>query len=211
MRKKVILGIVFLVLGIIFLLNPFSGITGFVIFESITKNASSILGLTFFIVGLLLILIGRAEKESELEESIKEAVEQGVPEKEAKELFEEVNRKVESGEWIELYHEEPRYGRAYPYSTSVIRYFGPKSYLKEGQISISRSKAERMFEKGIIGKAHEVVRGSDLYKMHYIKKGKKYAREPDTSIRPSYPFTARILHRDWEIAEMYRKKKKSEK
>ena len=68
MKKRVvrIIGFVFLVFGIILLLNSFSGITGYVIFKDVGKGVGSILGLVFVIGGLVLLMAEREGAESGL-------------------------------------------------------------------------------------------------------------------------------------------------
>ena len=79
-------------------------------------------------------------------ESVREAIKRGVPREAAVRVYLDANKKVESGEWVELYREEPRHGISpfHPQSTSVLRYWGPKTLLK-GKPMIARSKAERLF------------------------------------------------------------------
>lgn len=129
--------------------------------------------------------------------SIRDAVKRGVPLKDVAELYLEVNDLVESGKWVELYVLEPRYGKeeTYPYSSSIIRFWGPEGLL-EGKKYITRSKAQRLFEEGKMGKTHELVRGSEIY----LK---------DKSERPSPPPEgSRVLHRHWEIYDMWRYREK---
>lgn len=142
-------------------------------------------------------------------EGIREAIKSGIPEEEAVKIFLESNRKVESGEWVELYKVEPRYGKSeyHPQSTSIIRYWGPKNLLEDKE-QISRKQAEKFFSKGIVGKTHELVGGSGIFKQRYIKRGGRHYREIDASIRPSYPCARRVLHRHWEIGEMYKYQRK---
>jgi len=54
-----IIGIIYLLLGIIILLNSFSGITGFVIFEDVNVKWSSVLGVVFVLIGILIIMISQ--------------------------------------------------------------------------------------------------------------------------------------------------------
>jgi len=56
MKVLRILGIVLLLLGVFFILNAGSGITGFVVFEDVGKGVSSILGIAFVVGGILLIM-----------------------------------------------------------------------------------------------------------------------------------------------------------
>ncbi|MBI1969612.1 hypothetical protein HYS48_02865, partial [Candidatus Woesearchaeota archaeon] len=95
-------------------------------------------------------------------ESIRKAVEQGIPLEEAVELYLEVNRLVEEGKWIELHVRKPKHAEKLEQGTSVIRYWGSKELLGE-EGYISTSKAKSLYEKGLIGKTHELVRGSDYH------------------------------------------------
>lgn len=65
MKKRKIFGLFLLALGIIFLANSFSNITGFVVVEQVSRNISGVISLLFVIVGAL-ILVSR-EKLSLLE------------------------------------------------------------------------------------------------------------------------------------------------
>ncbi len=125
-------------------------------------------------------------------EAVREAVKRGVPEHDAVEVYANANHRVELGNWVEIFREEPRLGKSvyHPHSTSIIRYWGPKEF--DG---VTRSKAELLYEKGIIGKTHELVIGSDRY-------------SKDLSSRPSYPVGRRVVHRHWEIEDMHKYQKK---
>ncbi len=48
-------GVLSFVIGIIFLIHSFSGITGFIIHEELNKNTSSILGAVFILIGIILL------------------------------------------------------------------------------------------------------------------------------------------------------------
>ncbi len=54
MKKGI--GSILAFIGIVLILNSFSGITGFVIIENINKNVSGIFGFAFFVAGVLLFL-----------------------------------------------------------------------------------------------------------------------------------------------------------
>ena len=56
MQKKKIISLGSIVIGIIILLNSFSGITGFIVLEDVGKTASSILGIVLVISGILLLM-----------------------------------------------------------------------------------------------------------------------------------------------------------
>ena len=70
MRARKILGAIFLIFGVVFLLN--SRITGFVIVEEISGNFGFVLSLIFFVVGVLLLIIGERESEGKLEKEVLE-------------------------------------------------------------------------------------------------------------------------------------------
>ncbi|MBI2110141.1 hypothetical protein HYT58_03155 [Candidatus Woesearchaeota archaeon] len=145
-------------------------------------------------------------------ESIQEAIKKSVPLRDAIRIYENANNKVENGEWIELHKEKPDYStsKLEPNldSVSVIRYWGPKEYLDEND-SISSSKAKSLFERGLIGKTHELLRGSDLYGVKYVKSRGKYSKQFELGKHPSHPpIGSRVLHRHWEISQMYRKRKR---
>ena len=57
------LGAILILTGIVLILNSFSGITGFVVAESLGKSVSSILGLVFVIGGVLVFMSGRSLSE----------------------------------------------------------------------------------------------------------------------------------------------------
>jgi len=82
MRKGAVLGIIFLILGVFFLINSFSGITGFVIVEDFGRGISGILGVVFVLVGILLFSAGNygqeayRKRESKLREILGEKFEQ---------------------------------------------------------------------------------------------------------------------------------------
>lgn len=152
-------------------------------------------------------------------EAVREAIKTGVPPEEAATIYVEANRKAEGGEWVELYHQEPRYGLSeyHPHATSIVRFWGPSAYL-EGKHQLSRSKAESLFEKGLVGKTHELVRGSrDYGAKPYEKISGKWQRKPQEGRIPEIspggaypPAGSRALHRHWEIEQMYRHKKRGD-
>ena len=57
--KKIIGGLCFL-FGAVFLMNSFSGITGFVVLENAKADVSSILGIALVIGGLLMFMAGKS-------------------------------------------------------------------------------------------------------------------------------------------------------
>ena len=151
-------------------------------------------------------------------EAVQEAIKAGVPQEEAAHLYVGANKKAESGEWLDLYHQESRYGKSeyHPHSTSLVRFWGPAKYL-EGKERLSRSQAERLFEKGLIGKTHELVRGSRDYGNNYEKVEGRWRKKlhegriPESSPGGAYPpIGSRVLHRHWEIEQMYRHKKRKD-
>ena len=72
-----ILGILFIFTGIVLILNSFSGITGFVVFENISKNTGSIFGIVFIVVGALLFVIRGEEQRKYRAEELLRAYESG--------------------------------------------------------------------------------------------------------------------------------------
>ena len=58
MKKRVFIiqGLVFIVVGAIFLINSFSGITGAVVLENVNVSVSAVVGLVFVIVGILIFM-----------------------------------------------------------------------------------------------------------------------------------------------------------
>ncbi|MBI1972634.1 hypothetical protein HYS50_01365 [Candidatus Woesearchaeota archaeon] len=152
-------------------------------------------------------------------EEVRNAIVAGAPREEAVKIYLESNEKVEKGEWVELWHQEPRYGTSehHPHATSIVRFWGPAQYL-EGKKYLSRSKAEDLFEKGFIGKTHELVRGSSEYgEKLYEKTGGKWQRKRlEGRISERYeggaypPLGSHVLHRHWEIKKMYEYQKRRE-
>ena len=67
-------GVVLFWIGVAFILNSFSGITGYVVAEEIGKSVSSILGLVFVVGGLALFIRGNKLKTSLAEEVKKSGV-----------------------------------------------------------------------------------------------------------------------------------------
>jgi len=61
---KRFLGVLFFWVGITFMLNSFSGITGYSIVEEIAKPTSSIFGFVFIIVGLVLFLYQQGKEKA---------------------------------------------------------------------------------------------------------------------------------------------------
>jgi len=129
----------------------------------------------------------------------------GITKKEAKEIFNESNKKVESGEWIPLEKitvtgtNDPG---SFPDGTSFARYWGPGGYLGK-----SKKFLQKEYKAGKIGKTHEIVRGSEKYKTHTYKKiGNKYFKKwnpPEKREASLPPEGSRVLHRHWEIGQMW--------
>lgn len=213
MRKRALgfkfIGIVLMWLGAVILLNAFLGTTGMAILSGDFLKSSGffdfgfVIGVAFVVGGFVLFVVAEktraSEKESDLEESIKEAIEsQGIPKDEAKELFDELNKKVESGEWVELKKITVRNTNRdkkddWGYGTSLCRYWGPAKY--KGS---SGKALDRYYDRGEIGKTHEVVRGSDKWKEHG-----RYSRGEVSLPGPG----SRVLHRHWEISQIYKKRR----
>lgn len=70
-NKKKVIGIILIIVGFVFVLNSFSGITGFVIAESVGKGISGVLGLVLIIGGALIFMGGKRN----LYEILRDAVE----------------------------------------------------------------------------------------------------------------------------------------
>ena len=67
-------GVILILIGIILILNSLSGITGFVISESIGTSVSGIIGLAFIIGGVFfLFLSSRKQKEGNLAKMVKDS------------------------------------------------------------------------------------------------------------------------------------------
>ena len=181
-----LLGKLFFILGIFLVINAEAGITGAVIgTANSTSLLSLILGLIFLIGGMGImagseeggleeivdvesfrnkikqienreISYEEAEKGYESRAIVEATILEKVPLLEAIKIYDDANRKVESGEWVEVYKEKPRYAKNEKYSkemaTSLIQYFGPKEY----QGKISKKKANTLMSKGILGKLHSV-------------------------------------------------------
>ena len=64
-RKKLLIfiGIGYLLLGIIVVLASFRGITGFIIAENLSGDIGKILGIVFFVIGILVLMNSRSYKE----------------------------------------------------------------------------------------------------------------------------------------------------
>lgn len=64
MKKKIlwIFGFLFILFGISLLLNSFQGITGFVISEDVSVEVGGVIGFTFMLVGIFLILSVRIDE-----------------------------------------------------------------------------------------------------------------------------------------------------
>lgn len=184
------LGIALIFIGI-FIIATARVLTGAVVGTK-PENFLGWLGIWVFIVGIILIFMAKKR----LEESIREAIKEGVPLTEAEKIFNETNKKVERGEWVELRAFRVRdtaEPKTYTHGTSLCRYWGPPEYK-----TLSGRKLDDLYKQGKIGKTHEVVRGSDKYKI-----GGSLAK--GTISMP--PKGARVLHRHWKIAQMYDYKK----
>ncbi len=180
-------GLLSLFMGIILLFNGFSGLTGFAVFEGIGRTASSILGLVFVILGAILALTVKRS------ESVLEAILDGVPAEDAERIYDESNKKASSGKWVPLMRVNAvstSNPETYPQATSSCIYWGPREY-----IGCSRSALNRLYKASKVGKTHELSRGSDRY-----KQGGSLT-EGTVSEAPT---GARVLHRHWEIKEMYK-------
>lgn len=184
MNKKKWFGILLIVCSLVIaILN--NTITGAVIGNT-TKNYLSLISLGMFFIGILLFLT------KDLEKSIQEAIERGVPQEDAKRIFKESNEKVGEGSWVELDTfriRDTNNPETYPQATSLFRYWGPEKFK-----GISRSKLNNLYKQGKIGKTHELARGSEKYKIG----GSEFK---GTISKP--PKGSRVLHRHWEISQMY--------
>jgi hypothetical protein len=118
--------------------------------------------------------------------------EKEIPAEEIQRFKDYVNRKVETGEWVELRTFTVRSAEdqeKYPQGTSLCRYWGPASYKRS-----SIRQLDNLYKRGKIGKIHEILRGSDKYQRGgALSKGNL-----------SLPYAgAGVLHRHWEIKQMY--------
>jgi len=197
MSFKRVLGIFLIFIGLFIILTG-KIITGAVIGFS-SQNLLSWFGILIIFLGIFIfsttlekIVSKKVLTKANLPESVLEAVKNGVGVNNALDIFNESNEKVESGKWIELKTFRVRDTNdpaKYPDSTSLCRYWGPKEYK-----DYSGRKLDELYKKGEIGKTHEVVRGSDIYSRGgSLKKG-------NISIPPK---ASRVLHRHWEIEQMY--------
>lgn len=191
MNWKRVLGIALIVISCI---TAWSNviITGAVIGYSLSLSFIAILTL---IAGIIMMLADK-EDESELEESVKEALKRGISEADAKNLISELNKKVEVGKWVELRAFRVRATsnpEQYPHATSICRYWGPKEYE-----NLPNVKLDNLYKKGEIGKTHELMRGSDKY-----KEGGSLVKATVSMPQKG----SRVLHRHWELAEMYKYRK----
>jgi hypothetical protein len=224
--------LVFIIAGLILILDSKTGFTGYVISDS-AQNQTSILGILSILLGIALFMITSSELERmlginafeqdepyqkykkrlkirealdnpsfrKLDRSIKEAVIfRNVPYKDAKRIYEESNKRVASGEWVELAKDaeslHKAYDPRYKGGTSFVRYWGAEKHKKEPKTELEYKKylkeLRKLYDAGEIGKTHEVARGSS-----------KYANDI------SFPEPgSRILHRDWEIEHMYKRELK---
>ena len=142
----------------------------------------------------------RLDKLKKVPYSVRDAVIEGIPTKEARKILREANKKVSSGEWVYLNYlsvRDTNDHKVWPDATSLCRYWGPEKYK-----DLSKKQLGKLYEKGEIGKTHELVRGSDKY----MRGGK--LSEGTLSLPP---VGSHVLHRHWEVAEMYYIKKKSSK
>ncbi|OIO81833.1 hypothetical protein AUJ84_00020 [Candidatus Pacearchaeota archaeon CG1_02_32_132] len=203
MKKVEIVGIAFVFFGFALLLNSAMGLTGLVIISADSglkdlARLGSFVGTVFILIGGVLIWESavaeeRKVRKSDLEGSVQEAIKQGVPENDAKLIYKYANKMVSSGKWVELgiiTVRDTNNPEEFPHGTSLCRYWGPSKY--EGA---STKRLKNLYDNGTIGKTHEVVRGSDVY----LEGG----RESEGTM--SVPKTGRVLHRHWEVAQMYKK------
>ncbi|MBU0760295.1 MAG: hypothetical protein KJ600_03980 [Nanoarchaeota archaeon] len=82
MKKRFvkILGILLIVIGIVVLLDTFTGITGLVVLEDIGRTAGSVIGIVFVLVGVLVFMSGAAPRGiSELETVLGQVVPSATP------------------------------------------------------------------------------------------------------------------------------------
>ena len=118
---------------------------------------------------------------SDEKDAIQSAVEMGVPLAEAQAILARLNMLVESGDWVPLHIDKPRFaiGEFFKFrqGTSVVAYWGPKEFAQwypaeyEEVISyggkqyhqLTRSKAENLLHKCKVAKMHEIVTGSAFY------------------------------------------------
>jgi len=61
-KTYVIVGWTLVIIGIIFMLNSSSNVTGFVIYDGIEKNTSIILGFAGLITGIILLMLTRKKE-----------------------------------------------------------------------------------------------------------------------------------------------------
>ncbi|NCO11673.1 hypothetical protein CO038_01445 [Candidatus Pacearchaeota archaeon CG_4_9_14_0_2_um_filter_39_13] len=199
-----ITGIALVFLGVALVLNSGIFLTGLAISGSTGSNLGYLIRGGGFIGGIIILIGGillwesavadeRRTRKSDLEKSVQEAVAQGVPESDAKIIHAYANKKVSSGKWVELGKitvRDTNNPEEFPHGTSLCRYWGPSEYLGS-----SAKKLKNLYDEGVIGKTHEVVRGSDTYRTG--------GRESEGTM--SVPEVGRVLHRHWEIAQMYKK------
>ena len=205
--RKIGLGLIILGFFII-IIQPFTSVTGAVI------DISSDFGKVWFFIGLGLVVGGVvvfvALKEKPLESllsnigsipeevpySVQEASLSGIPLKEARKIWRDANEQVKTGYWVPLdiiRVASARNQEDYPDATTLIRYWGPKEYEKS-----SRKKLDRLFKAGILGKTHELIRGSDIYPQKDLKTGR--LKDNKTTIPKK---GSRVLHRHWEVGQMH--------
>ncbi len=174
----------------------------------------------------------QVEKLKKESKAIREAIKEGVPAEDAVRIYLDANKKVESGEWVEIYEEHPRYAtnKYLPQSTMITRYWGPKNIIEEEIIkkrkAVTSNQLESLCEeKGLIGKTHELVLGSKEYgDIAYESKGeyKQYKKTnngwrrkefekkiPETEPEGAHPPPgSHVFHRHWELKDMHAGRKK---
>jgi len=204
MNKKnfMILSLISFLAGLFFVITSKIGVTANVIGVSFSKTLNDGIGISLLFVSIILLFVGGLEKRIKNEDPesiIKAGLDKDygpVSREDAYKIYNESNQRVESGEWIELGVERVRSSTNpnYPHETSLCRCWGPAEYLGS-----SKKHLENLFKKGKIGKTHELVLGSEKYK-------------PDGSLHEGTvsipPLGSRVSHRHWEIAQMYRYRKK---
>jgi len=66
-----VLGVVYLLLGFLIVLNSFQGITGFVVFGDASIGWGGFLGVVFVLIGVVILFVSGREKEGDLRGSFK--------------------------------------------------------------------------------------------------------------------------------------------
>jgi hypothetical protein len=201
------IGLIFIGLYLILIGKMFTGaVIGFN-----ARSSISMVGILVVIAGGILVLSAKTlEKKVEIPRfgsndddliyqapsSIHPYTQEEIPLEELESIRDNANRRVESGEWIELDAFRivvSKNQENYPHSTSVMRYWGPEFY--KGS---SRKKLDDLYKSGKLGKTHELVVGSDIYPRKNLKT-KEFEEGP-----VSLPKEGRsVLHRHWELEQMH--------